>query len=72
MTAARHFFASGSFSDADLQTDIKADIAAARGAQKDLKSAGQYGAAGRMAEAVDEHLDELNDARRGTWHPKHA
>lgn len=72
MSSARHFFARGTLSDAELTADIKADIAAARGAQKDLTAAGQYGFANRMAEAVDEHLDELNDAQRGTWHPKHA
>lgn len=72
MSAARHFLAPGTVSNADLQTDIKADITAARGAQKDLAAVGQYGAANRMAEAVDEHLDELNDAQRGTWHPRHA
>lgn len=72
MTAARHFFAPGTLSDANLQTDIKADIVAARGAQKDLAAAGQYGVASRMAEAVDERLDELNEVKRGTWRPKHA
>lgn len=72
MSSARHFFSRGTVSDDALKTDIKADITATRGAQRDLQQAGQYGAANRMGAAVDEHLDELNDVNSGTWRPKHA
>lgn len=72
MSASRHFFKPGTLSDTELKSDIKADVAAARGAQRDLKAAGQRGAAERMGAAVDEHLDELNAANNGTWHPEHA
>ncbi|GAA0454086.1 hypothetical protein ACFQ2B_27800 [Streptomyces stramineus] len=72
MSGARHFLPRGSVSADDLEADIKADIAAARGAQRDLKAAHQNGAAARMGEAVDEHLDELNAAKDGTWRPNHA
>lgn len=72
LSSARHFFARGTLSDAQLENDIKADIAATRGAQRDLQQAGQHSVAARMSEAVDEHLDELNAARNGTWTPKHA
>ncbi|MGW6924457.1 hypothetical protein ACWGA9_24750 [Streptomyces sp. NPDC054950] len=72
MSSAHHFLARGSLSDAELKNDIKADVASARGAQRDLQQAGQHGVAARMGEAVDEHLDELNDANRGIWSPKHA
>lgn len=71
MSAARHFFSRGTFSDAELAEDIKQDIKAARGAQKDLKAAGQYGVANLMGQAVDEHLDELNDVKAGRWNPFH-
>ncbi|MEU3546297.1 hypothetical protein [Streptomyces longwoodensis] len=72
MSSARHFFARGTVFDDALKADIEADITAARGAQRDLQQAGQYGAATRMGEAVDEHLDELGEVNRGTWRPKHA
>lgn len=72
MSSARHFLARGSLSDAALKTDIQADITSARTAQRDLQQAGQHGVADRMGQAVDEHLDELNDARNGTWKPRHA
>ncbi|WP_234539419.1 hypothetical protein [Streptomyces shenzhenensis] len=72
MSSARHFFKPGTLTDEHLKTDITADVAAARGAQRDLQTAGQYGAAARMGEAVDEALDELNAANSGTWRPKHA
>lgn len=72
VSAARHFFARGTVSNAQLRTEIKADVASARGAQRDLKAAGQHRAADRMGEAVDEHLDELNAVDNGTWTPKHA
>ncbi|MFF8100136.1 hypothetical protein ACF07S_10230 [Streptomyces sp. NPDC016640] len=72
MSSARHFFAAGSLSDDELKSQITADIAASRGAQRDLQAAGQHGVAARMAEAVDEHLDELAEATNGTWTPKHA
>ncbi|MEH0578975.1 hypothetical protein QBA54_31900 [Streptomyces sp. B21-108] len=72
MSSARHFLARGSLSDADLQRDIQADITSSRNAQIDLQQAGQHGVAARMGEAVDEHLDELNDARNGTWKPRHV
>jgi hypothetical protein len=69
---ARHFFSRGTFSDSDLKADIKADVAAARGSQRDLQAAGQHQYADRMGQAADEYLDELNDANRGTWRPRHA
>lgn len=72
MSSARHFFARGSLSDADLKKDITTDITHARRAQRDLTAAGQHGVAARMGDAVDEHLDELNAANNGTWTPKHA
>jgi hypothetical protein len=72
MSAARHFFARGTVSDDQLKADIKADVAAARGAQRELQQAGQYGAATRMGDTTDEYLDELNQANNGTWKPKHA
>lgn len=70
MPGARHFLRPSS--DDQLKTEITADIAAARGAQRDLQQAGQYGAAARMGQAADEALDELNAANNGTWRPKHA
>jgi hypothetical protein len=72
MSSARHFFARGSVSDAALRSDIQADVTSARNAQINLQQAGQHRIAGQMAEAVDEHLDELNDVKNGTWRPKHA
>jgi hypothetical protein len=72
MSAARHFFQRGTLSDDQLTTDIQSDISTSRQVQQELTSAGQYGAAARMSEAVDEHLDELNDVKRGSWRPKHA
>ncbi|MEH0542973.1 hypothetical protein QA802_07790 [Streptomyces sp. B21-105] len=72
MSSARHFLARGSLSDTELKNDIQADITSTRNAQRDLAQAGQHGVAARMSEAVDEHLDELNDANRGTWKPRHA
>ncbi|KOV86081.1 MULTISPECIES: hypothetical protein [unclassified Streptomyces] len=72
MAGARHFFARGTVSDTQLKNEIKSDIVAARGAQRELKAAGQYGAANRMGAAADEALDELNDVNNGTWRPKHA
>lgn len=53
-----------------MQSDIKDDIATARSAQREMKAAGQYGLADRLGDAVDEHLDELNDAKRGSWRPR--
>ncbi|MEU2873772.1 hypothetical protein ABZ769_31985 [Streptomyces olivoreticuli] len=70
MASARHFFTSGTLSDEQLQSDIKDDISTARGAQREMKYAGQYKLAHRMGDAVDEHLDELNDAKRGSWRPR--
>lgn len=72
MSSARHFFARGTVSDDALKADIQADIATARKAQRDLQQAGQYRLAEQMREAADEALDELNDAKRGTWRPRHA
>ncbi|MEV8365907.1 hypothetical protein [Streptomyces niveus] len=72
MASARHFFARGSMSDAELTTDIQNDITHSRGAQKDLASAGQHRMASVMGNAVDEHLDELSDVKRGNWRPRHA
>jgi hypothetical protein len=72
MSSARHFFAPGTVSDEQLKSDIKADVASARSAQRDLQAAGQHGMAARMGEAADEALDELNTANNGTWKPRHA
>ena len=72
MAGSRHFFGRGTSSDDQLKSEIQSDVAAARGAQRDLTAAGQYGAAARMGEAADEALDELNDLSRGAWKPKHA
>lgn len=72
MASARHFLARGSISSKELKADIQADITAARGAQRDLAATGQHAAAARMGDAVDAHLDELNDANNGTWKPNHA
>lgn len=72
MSSARHFLTPGTVSTDALKADIKADITSARGAQRDLQQAGQYGTATRMGEVVDEALDELNAANNGTWRPKHA
>jgi len=69
MSASRHF--SRPSSTEQLVDEIKADVASARGAQRDLQEAGQHRLAARMGEAVDEHLDELNAAKNGTWRPKH-
>ncbi|MGV9352314.1 hypothetical protein [Streptomyces misionensis] len=70
MSASRHF--SRDISGDQLKSEIKSDIAAARGAQRDLQAAGQWALAEQMGAAVDEHLDELNDANNGKWRPKHA
>lgn len=72
MSAARHFFTLGTLTSDELKTDIKADITATRGAQRDLQNVGQHKVAADMGGAVDEHLDELNAAESGTWKPKHA
>ncbi|KWT62858.1 hypothetical protein ADL21_06335 [Streptomyces albus subsp. albus] len=71
MSAARHFFKSGSF-PGDVETDIKDDIGSAHAARRDCERNGQHELADRMAKATDEYLDELNDLHDGTWHPKHA
>lgn len=72
MSSARHFFQPGTLSADQLKTDIQADVAAARGAQRDLQAAGQHSTADQMGQAVDEGLDELNAVSDGTWSPKHA
>lgn len=72
MSSARHFLPRGTVSNDSLKTDIGADIAAARGAQRDLASAGQHRLAADMGGQVDEHLDELSDVNSGTWKPRHA
>lgn len=72
MSAARHHFKSGTFSTDQLTTDIQNDISVSRKAEQELKAAGQYRVANLMSEAVDEHLDELNDLNNGSWRPKHA
>ena len=72
MPGARHFFGRGNSSDDQLKAEITADVASARGAQRDLQAAGQYGLAARMGKAADEALDELNDVNNGTWKPKNA
>ncbi|MEV5940319.1 hypothetical protein [Streptomyces sp. NPDC051994] len=72
MSSARHFFKVGTLSDEQLKSDIKADVASARGAQRDLQATGQHGMAARMGGTADEALDELNAANNGTWKPKHA
>ncbi|GAA4824075.1 hypothetical protein [Streptomyces ziwulingensis] len=70
MSSSRHFFSSTPKDQ--VKAEIEADLAAARGAQRDLTAAGQHAVAARMGEAVDEHLDELNAVKNGTWKPKHA
>lgn len=70
MSSARHFFKNRPASE--VKAEVKADLKAARGAQRDLMAAGQHRLANQMADAVDEHLDELNDLNNGTWRPKHA
>ncbi|MEV7089455.1 hypothetical protein AB0O07_26790 [Streptomyces sp. NPDC093085] len=72
MSAARHYFSQGSLSTEELTTDIEADVMASRNAQKALEAAGQHRVAATMADAVDEYLDELSDARKGTWFPRHG
>ena len=70
MSSARHYFKN---QPADqVKAEVEADLKAARSAQRDLMEAGQYRVAGLMADAVDEHLDELNDLNNGTWRPRHA
>jgi len=69
MSASRHF--SRPSSNEQLVSEIEADVASARGAQRDLQAAGQHRLAASMGAAVDEHLDELNAAKNGTWRPQH-
>lgn len=70
MSSSRHFFQNRP--ENQVKAEVEADLKAARGAQRDLMEAGQYRMAGQMADAVNEHLDELNDLNNGTWNPKHA
>ncbi|MFF5473358.1 hypothetical protein [Streptomyces achromogenes] len=70
MSSSRHFIAPKS--DKQLKEEIKADIAAARKAEQQLKGAGQYAMADRLKGDVNELLDELNEANNGTWKPRHA
>ncbi|MFJ7258227.1 hypothetical protein ACIQWV_38315 [Streptomyces sp. NPDC098085] len=70
MSASRHFTKTQSAEQ--TRAEITADIAAARGSQRDLQDAGQHRLAESMREAADEHLDELADLDAGTWTPKHA
>ncbi|MDG9717421.1 hypothetical protein [Streptomyces sp. DH24] len=70
MSSSRHFFRSQPASQ--VKAEVEADLKTARAAQRDLMATGQYRMAGQMADAVDEHLDELNDLNNGTWRPKHA
>ncbi|WP_055694234.1 hypothetical protein [Streptomyces prasinopilosus] len=70
MASSRHFFKSTPASQ--VKAEVEADLKASRAAQRDLMQAGQYRMAGQMADAVDEHLDELNAVNNGTWRPRHA
>ncbi|MFD9256950.1 hypothetical protein [Streptomyces sp. NPDC059538] len=70
MPASRHF--TNDQNPDDVRAQIEADIAAARGSQRDLQAAGQNLYADRMGAAADEALDELNALNRGSWNPKHA
>lgn len=71
MASGRHFFTPGTLTTDQLKADIKADITASRGAEKQLREAGQHKVAEQMRQQTDEHLDELGDANSGTWQPKH-
>ncbi|MGW6741672.1 hypothetical protein ACWGDX_13250 [Streptomyces sp. NPDC055025] len=72
MSSARHFFPKGTLSSEALDADIKADVSTSRTAQRDLQEAGQHGLAADMGRKVDEHLDELNDAKTDSWKPRHS
>ncbi|MER5257735.1 hypothetical protein [Streptomyces sp. NPDC002855] len=67
---ARHFMKPGSIDQDDLIADIQADVASAHGATKALEEAGSPGAQSMRA-ATDGFLDELSEAKAGTWQPKH-
>ncbi|MYU20797.1 hydantoinase B/oxoprolinase family protein [Streptomyces sp. SID8352] len=71
MPAARHFLSRTTFSDDQLRTDIKADAAASRKAQRELQEAGKHHLADQMGAAADEALDELSDLNNGIWKPNH-
>lgn len=71
MSSARHFFAKPDSIDR-LKSEIAADAAAARKAQRQQQEVGNHKLAARMGDAADEALDELNDVNNGTWRPRHA
>ncbi|MEU8623280.1 hypothetical protein [Streptomyces sp. NPDC048669] len=70
MSASRHF--SRTQPTEQTRAEIKDDITASRGAQRDLQAAGQHRLAETMRQATDEHIDELNALDNGTWNPNHA
>lgn len=72
MSAARHFAPAGTYSERDLIRDIKADIKAHREGQIQMRRHGQDRLDGQQGAALDELLDELRAAERGTWRPKHG
>ncbi|MGW9299622.1 hypothetical protein ACWHA3_02190 [Streptomyces cyaneofuscatus] len=70
MPGSRHFFSKQSADQ--TRAEIADDIRNSRKAQRDLEATGQHGPANMMAEAVDEHLDELSRVNNGTWKPDFA
>lgn len=64
MAAARHHHPAGTFTDAQLRSDIESDIAAARGAER--------AGASSMKSAADRYLDELAALDDGIWRPEYA
>ncbi|MFJ8923888.1 hypothetical protein ACIREK_30975 [Streptomyces sp. NPDC102415] len=70
MAGSRHFVKSQPAEQ--TRAEIQADIAASRGAQRNLQATGQYYLANQMRQTTDEHLDELNALDNGTWNPTHA
>jgi hypothetical protein len=67
MPGARHSLGATTSS---LKAEIEADVAANRGAQRDMEAAGNQAMAARMGAAADESLDELNDFKAGKWSPR--
>lgn len=70
MASSRHFVKGQPASQ--VKAEVEADLKTSHAAQRHLMEAGQYRMASQMADAVDEHLDELNDLNNGTWKPRHA
>ncbi|WP_327335888.1 hypothetical protein OG384_04440 [Streptomyces sp. NBC_01324] len=70
MAGSRHFFRNQPAEQ--TRAEIKDDIAASRGAQRDLQANGQHRLAETMRQNTDERLDELNQLDNGTWTPNHA